>query len=99
MATKDWRRLLFDLAGEDARAEIARRLPEFLSRGASTLEIARKTQAKPEDVQALLQDLEQHDVVRVNPSGLNISFGEELYSLTAEGVQFFKQLGSLKSRK
>jgi hypothetical protein len=101
MESANWLRLVYELKDnpQGADAKIAFRLPEFLNRGASTLEIARKTQNKPEDVDAFIRKLAEYDLVKVQSSGTNVRFGESLYSLTADGVQFFKQIaqGSRKS--
>ncbi len=99
MESANWLRLAYKLAEspDSKESKLVRRLPEILSRGASVLEIARKTQSPPDDVKAVLKELEEFDLVRAQNSGLNIASGE-LYSLTAEGVQFFKHLGPSKKK-
>jgi hypothetical protein len=97
----DWMRLVYKLKDDPSGipAKIVARLPQFLGRGASALEVARNIQMKPEDVSAVLEDLAQYELVKIQPSGLNVSFGEKLYSMTAEGMQFFKQMAMQGSNK
>lgn len=97
-STPNWLRLVYRYkdAPDDPAAKIVSRLPQFLNKGASALEIARNTQSKPEDVASVLKDLAEYDLVKVQTSGMNVSFGDTLYSMTAEGMQFFRQLQGAK---
>jgi hypothetical protein len=98
-STPNWIRLVYKYQdAKDGSPKIVARLPQFLTKGASALEIARNTQSKPEDVASVLKDLAEYDLVKVQTSGLNVAYGENLYSMTAEGVQFFRQMqGANKS--
>ncbi|MFN0006680.1 MAG: hypothetical protein ACKVXR_02135 [Planctomycetota bacterium] len=92
-STPNWMRLVYKYQdAKDDSARIVARLPQFLTKGASALEIARHTQSKPEEVASVLKDLAVYDLVKAQTSGLNVSFGDTLYSMTAEGMQFFRQM-------
>ena len=98
-STPNWIRLVYKYQdATDDSPKIVARLPQFLTKGASALEIARNTQSKPEEVATVLKDLAEYDLVKIQTSGMNVPFGENLYSMTAEGMQFFRQMqGSKKS--
>jgi len=93
-STPGWMRLFYKYKDDPggSAAKIVARLPQFLGRGASALEVARNIQSKPEDVASVLQELAEYDIVKIQSSGLNVPFGESLYSMTADGMQFFKQM-------
>ena len=95
----NWMRLFYKYKDDPSgnSAKIVARLPQFLGRGASAIEIARQIQSKPEDVAAVLQELAEYEIVKVQTSGLNVPFGESLYSMTADGMQFFKQMAMANS--
>jgi len=100
-SSPNWLRLVYKYKDDpdDSAAKLVARLPQYLSKGASALEIARNLQSKPDAVSAVLQELAEYDLVKVQASGLNVSFGDSLYSMTAEGMQFFKQMAMQGSRK
>lgn len=93
-STPGWMRLVYKFKDhpDKSASKIVARLPQFLGRGASALEIARNIQSKPEEVADVLRELVEYDIVKVQSSGLNVPFGESLYSMTAEGMQFFKHM-------
>lgn len=97
----NWLRLVYKYKDDpnDSAAKIVARLPQYLSKGASALEIARNIQSKPDAVSAVLKELAEYDLVKVQSSGLNVSFGDSLYSMTAEGMQFFKHMAMQGSKK
>jgi len=99
-ASPYWLRLVYKYKDDpnSPAAKIVSRLPQFLSKGASALEIARNLQSKPDDVATVLQELAENDLVKVQPSGLNVTYGENLYSMTSEGQQFFKQMAMQASK-
>lgn len=95
-----WLRLAYKLADDpdSEQSRLAMQLADVLKSGASTLEIARKTRHKTEVVAPLLDLLREFEVVKAESSGLSVSGGDKFYSLTSDGVRFFRELGALRRR-
>lgn len=75
-----------------------RRLPRLLTRGASSLEIARETGAPVIAVGEILRDLSAHGLVESQSTSASIP-NTRVYHLTSDGIVFFHNLDEELERR
>lgn len=69
-----------------------RQLPSLLTQGASSLEIARRTNTPVRQVDELLSDLSQYGVVESQSTGAGLPDAARVYHITSDGILFFREL-------
>jgi hypothetical protein len=69
-----------------------RQLPQLLTRGASSLEIARHTHLDLSKAKDVLSKLEEFGIVEGQSTGTSFPETMRVYHLTSDGVLFFREV-------